>query len=939
MEPKKLFLIDAYALIYRSYFAFIKNPRITSAGVNTSGVFGFVNTLLELVKSQCPGYWALGFDLAEPTFRHKMYPPYKANRPAAPEAVHQAVPYIRRLAQAMRMPIVERVGYEADDVLGTVAWRAAEQGAEVYIMTPDKDYGQLVGPRVRLYKPRRFAAGFDIVGEDEVRERYQIENTRQVIDLLALCGDKSDNVPGVPGVGEKTAAKLITQFGGIDGIMANLALLPDKLRAKFEAARDDLEMARRLVTIVTDVEIDFDLEDARVAPPDMAAVDLIFDELEFRALRPRFAQVLCECNGTAPLEGLFAPAKTAASTATNEKKPAPQPSQGVLFAPETPARTLKDVEHDYKLIDTPEKLAEFNHNFNQFDIFSFDTETSSIDALEAQLAGFSVCAQESKAFYIAVCDTLEINAVISSIKALLEDERHTVIGQNIKYDLLALRKYGVEPRCRLVDTMVAHYLVDPEQRHNLDHLAYTYFQWEKIKTEDVIGPKGPRQSLMTDLAPERIRDYACEDADVTFRLWGVLEPELERTGMTLMFNQMEMPLLPVLADMEAEGARVDPDALDRLRADYQAQADAAEAEIRKVAGYDINIASPKQLGKLLFDDLRVAEKPKKTRTGQYATGEEVLDALRGKHPVVGMVLEHRELQKLLGTYIEALPRLVKAADGRVHTSYNQAATSTGRLSSSNPNLQNIPVRDARGKAIRRAFVAGGPGRALLAADYSQIELRIMAHLSGDQHMLQAFDDDADIHQLTAAKLFGVEPHEVTREERAQAKSANFGIIYGISSFGLSRNTGLSRYEAKELIDNYFQTYPKIKEYMDNAIEQARARGYAATILGRRRYLPDINAANANLRAAAERNAINAPIQGSSADMIKLAMVNIHRQFAHEKIRSRMILQVHDELVFDIWNDEEAAVRQIVEREMMQALPLDVKLKVDIKVADNWLEAH
>lgn len=925
MTSKKLFLIDAYALIYRSYYAFIKSPRITSTGINTSAIFGFTNTLNDLLQNEKPDYLAIGFDVSAPTFRHKMYPEYKANREETPEGVRTAVPYIRRLANILNIPIIEKAGFEADDVLGTVSKRAEKNGFDVYIMTPDKDYGQLIDDNIKLYKPRTFGTGFNIIGRKEICEKYGITSPLQIIDILALWGDASDNVPGIEGIGEKTACKLIGEYGSIEGIYKKIEQLKGKQKEKIEQGYNLLKLSKELVTIVTDIDMEIDFEQMKVTPPNEKELNDLFVELEFRNLRQRFAYTSAVAQKPQPVQKTLWDLDDI-KVETN-----------LIAFPEL--ATLKDIDHDYQLIETVEQLNRLTKKMESVHTFSFDTETTGIDAIVAEIVGFSVCCEKGKAFYTGINKDITKEILIEKIKIILENKSSTIIGQNLKYDLLVLRKYEIETQATLIDTMLAHYLLEPDQRHNIDLLAQNYLNWQKITTESLIGKKGYSQLSMSHLKPQQICDYACEDADTAFRLWEIFQQKLQKMQLTAVFETVEMPLVNVLVDMEYTGINVDTAALDKLKILYQEQLSNIEHKIYEYAGYHFNIASPKQLGELLFDRLKVVEKPKLTKTKQYATGEEVLVNLRDKHPIIEPILEYRELVKLLNTYIEALPKLINPITKRIHTSYNQAVTNTGRLSSSNPNLQNIPVREARGRAIRTAFVPADNNHILLAADYSQIELRIMAHLSEDPSMLNAFEHDMDIHQDTASKLFHVAPKEVTKKQRSQAKGANFGIIYGISAFGLSQNAGLSQKEAKNLIENYFKTYPKVKEYMNRAIENAKKTSHVETIMGRKRNLPDINSANAIVRGAAERYAINAPIQGSSADMIKLAMIAIKKEFDQQGLKSKMILQVHDELVFDVPLDEIDKVKEIVNSCMVNAIKLRVKLKVDMNTGNNWLEAH
>lgn len=930
---KKLFLIDAYALIYRSYFAFIKNPRVTSTGINTSAIFGFANTLLELIKTEQPSYLAIGFDQSKLTFRHQLFADYKANREATPEDIKIAIPYVRQLAEAMKIPIIEKDGYEADDVIGTVAKIASKQGYDVYMMTPDKDYGQLVEENIKIYKPKTFGQGFETLGVNEICNRYQIDRPTQLIDILALWGDKADNIEGVEGIGEKTAAKLIAKYDTIEGIYQNIDDIKGKIKENLLNSRDKLQLAKTLVTIVTDIEMPINIDLMQMTAFDTEAVDKLFDVLEFRTLRQRFNQINLSHNDKA--SRVIAKPEIIQYTLWGEEIQNIEKQSGDIVK----HKTLNDFDHNYKLIEQKNDLKQLIETIKTSPILSFDTETNQLDAIDARLVGLSICNNPGQAYYISVNKHLSDSYIIETIKPLLEDKTKTIIGQNIKYDLLVLKKYGVETQATLVDTMIAHYLLHPEQRHNIDYLAVNYLNWEKITTESLIGKRGAHQVSMANLNPKDIVNYACEDADVAFRLWAILKLKLEKSGLLNIFYNIEMPLVKVLVEMEYSGVTIDSNALNDLKIEYQKISNSIETEIYHIAGYKFNISSPRQLGELLFTRLKITDKPKLTKTKQFATGEEILVELKERHPIVKLILEYRELQKLLNTYIEALPKLVNKNTGRIHTSFNQAVTTTGRLSSTNPNLQNIPIRDSRGKAIRQAFIPSSPDNVLIAADYSQIELRIMAHLSSDQNMKSAFDQDIDIHQDTASKLFGIDTNKVTADQRRQAKGANFGIIYGISAFGLANNTGITQREAKELIDNYFKTYPKVKQYMDNTILFAREHGFVQTIMGRKRFFNDINSANAVVRGAAERNAINAPIQGSSADMIKIAMIDIQNEITEQKLKAKMILQVHDELVFDVPNNEIDNVKRIVEEKMVNAIPLSVKLKVDINIANNWLAAH
>ena len=921
----RLFLLDAYALIYRAYYAFIKNPRINSKGLNTSAILGFVNTLEEVLNKERPSHIGIAFDPSGPTFRHEAYPEYKAQREETPEAIRTAVPIIKDIIRAYRIPILEVPGYEADDVIGTLATQAAAlDHIETFMMTPDKDYGQLVGERVRMYRPKYGDKDFEIMGVEEVTKKYDISSPAQVIDLLGLMGDTSDNIPGCPGVGEKTASKLIRQFGSIENLLAHTDELKGSLKLKVETNRDQIKFSKFLATIKTDVPITLDLETLKAKEPDMDALQALFKELEFRTLLER---------------------KTAKS------QPAAQPSlfQGSLFAefadesPEegkkTTLRRYKKEEFDYQLIDSKEGRKRIIDLFVTKDFLSLDTETTGTDPINARLVGLSFSVKVNQAFYVPIPeDREEAQKIVNEFKTVYENERILKIGQNIKYDLMVLQNYGITLRGEIFDTMIAHYLLQPELRHGMDYLAEVYLNYQTIHIEELIGPKGRNQKNMADLPPSQVYEYACEDADVTLKLKNVFEPKLKEEGCYELFRDIEMPLMPVLAWMERNGVCIDTQALKDTSALYTQKMNRLEEEIHALAGEPFNIASPKQVGEVLFEKLKISDKPKKTKTGQYVTSEEVLESLRTRHPIVEKILEHRGLKKLLGTYIDALPKLIHPETGHIHTSFNQTITATGRLSSSNPNLQNIPVRGEEGKEIRKAFIPE-PGCEFFSADYSQIELRIMAHLSGDPHMIEAFREGHDIHAATAAKIYKKSIGEVTREERSKAKTANFGIIYGITVFGLAERLGISRAEAKDLIDGYFATYPKVKEYMQKSIDMAREKGYAETIYHRRCYLRDINSHNAVVRGYAERNAINAPIQGSAADIIKIAMIRIYRQFQEEGLRSKMILQVHDELNFSVYPEEKKRVQQIVIDAMEHACTMQVPLEADYGWGKNWLEAH
>lgn len=920
----KLFLLDAYALIYRSYYAFIKNPRINSKGLNTSAVMGFVNTLNEVITKEKPTHIGVAFDPAGPTFRHEAYPEYKAQREACPEDIKKSVPIIKDILRAFRIPILEVDGYEADDVIGTLATKAGEAGVTTYMLTPDKDYGQLVGPNVFMYRPRYGDAGYETLGEKEVCEKYGIPTPLRVIDLLGLMGDSSDNIPGCPGVGEKTAVKLITEFGSIDGLLAATDRLKGAIKKKVEDNRQQIEFSKFLATIKTDVPIRLDLDSLRIAEPDESRLTQIFEELEFKNLANKVLKK--SENKSKPVNGQldffeeFAPDRAGASEFSSFE-------------------ALKTTPHDYQLIDNEAEMRKICDFFMTNEILSFDTETTSTDTNEAELVGLSFAVEEKKAFYVPVpAEQEKAQEIVNIFKPLYENTAILKVGQNIKYDLKVLRRYGVVLAGPMFDTMIAHYLIQPELRHNMDYMAETYLNYRTIHIDELIGPKGKGQRSMRDLTPAEVYEYAAEDADITLRLKNVLEPELTRLGADRLFHEIEMPLMPVLAEMEMQGMRIDTDALAETSGVLTARMEEIEQRIYEQAGETFNIASPRQVGDVLFSKMKIVEKPKKTKTGQFVTSEEVLQTLKSKHPIVADILEHRGLKKLLGTYVDALPKLINPRTGRIHTSFNQTVTATGRLSSSDPNLQNIPVRGEEGKEIRKAFVPE-PGCLFFSADYSQIELRVMAHLSGDKNMIEAFREGHDIHAATAAKIYKETLDSVTRDQRTKAKRANFGIIYGITVFGLAERLDISRDEARRLIDGYFESFPAVHQYMEQAKETARDRGYVETLFGRRRYLPDINSRNATVRGFAERNAINAPIQGTAADIIKVAMIRIARRFREEKIKSKMILQVHDELNFSVLPEEKERVERIVMEEMEGAFPMQVPLTADCGWGTNWLEAH
>ncbi len=932
----KLFLLDAYALIYRAYYALIKNPRINSKGFNTSAILGFVNTLEDVLKKEKPTHIGIAFDPSGPTFRHEAYEQYKAQREETPEAIRLSVPIIKDVIRAYRIPILEVKGYEADDVIGTLATKAGQQGITTYMMTPDKDYGQLVADNVFMYRPKFGDKEFEVLGVEQIKAKFNIENTKQVIDMLGLMGDTADNIPGCPGVGEKTAQKLIAEFGSIEALLENTDKLKGALKNKVESNMESIRFSKFLATIKVDVPIELNMEELALQSPDEEKLRKIFEELEFRTLIDR---VLKKSSTTTPPSfdagPLFSPSNS--------------PVQGDLFAnfptssqdddKKTIVEGLEKGKVDYQLLKTKEERAVFIQKIFTADYFSLDTETTGTDPINAELVGMSFSLEENKAVYIPIpAEREEAVNIVNEFKEALENKKSLKIGQNIKYDIIVLRNYGVNVDGPMFDTMIAHYVLQPELHHNMDYLAEIYLRYRTISIEELIGPKGKGQKNMRDLNPEDVYMYACEDADVTLKLKRVLEAELKKNSAERLFYDIEMPLVPVLVNIETNGVLLDTKALEQSSLHFTTMMRQMESDIYALAGEEFNVSSPKQVGEVLFEKLKIVEKPKKTKTGQYVTSEEVLESLRHKHPVIEKILEYRGLKKLLGTYVDALPQLINPRTGRIHTSFNQTVTATGRLSSSNPNLQNIPIRDDNGKEIRKAFIPDD-GCSFFSADYSQIELRIMAHLSGDRNMIEAFTSGHDIHAATAAKIYKVDIKDVTSDMRRKAKTANFGIIYGISVFGLAERLGIERKEAKELIDGYFATYPEIKGYMDKSINEAREKGYVETIYHRKRFLPDINSHNAVVRGYAERNAINAPIQGSAADIIKVAMVNIYKRFMQEDIKAKMILQVHDELNFSVPQEEKERVESIVIEEMENAYKMRVPLRADSGWGTSWLEAH
>lgn len=945
----KLFLLDAYALIYRAYYAFIKNPRINSKGFNTSAILGFVNTLEEVLKKENPTHIGVAFDPSGPTFRHEAYEQYKAQREETPEAIRLSVPIIKDIIRAYRIPILEVAGYEADDVIGTLATEAGQQGIVTYMMTPDKDYGQLVSDKVFMYRPKH-SGGFEVMGVEEIKAKFDIQSTQQVIDMLGLMGDSSDNIPGCPGVGEKTAQKLITEFGSIENLLEHTDQLKGALKTKVEANREMIIFSKFLATIKTDVPIKLEMDRLVREEPNEEELRKIFEELEFRTLISRVLKNASASSSPTPPSAstdIFAGTLFAGQTTTDTPKSGP--TQGDLFADfaangadsskNSNLTRLEMLDVDYQLIDTEEKRKEIIKKLLTTEILSIDTETTGTEPMDAELVGMSFSDAENRAYYVPVpANREEALKIVNELRPLYENEKSMKVGQNIKYDMIILQNYGVQVKGKLFDTMLAHYVLQPELRHNMDYLAEIYLHYQTIHIDELIGARGKNQKSMRDLPPEEVYRYACEDADVTLKLKNVLEKELKEQAAEHLFYEIEMPLVPVLVNIESNGVRLDTEALKQSSEHFTIRLQEIEKNIYELAGETFNIASPKQVGEILFDKLKIVEKAKKTKTGQYVTSEEVLEGYRNKHKVIGKILEYRGLKKLLSTYIDALPQLINPRTGRIHTSFNQAVTATGRLSSSNPNLQNIPIRDEDGKEIRKAFIPDD-GCEFFSADYSQIELRIMAHLSEDKNMIDAFLSGYDIHAATAAKIYKIDIKDVTPDMRRKAKTANFGIIYGISVFGLAERMNVPRQEAKDLIDGYFETYPQVKEYMDKSIQVAREKGYVETIFHRKRFLPDINSRNTVVRGYAERNAINAPIQGSAADIIKVAMALIYQRFQSNNLKAKMILQVHDELNFSVPEAEKEIVQQIVIEEMERAYRMHVPLKADCDWGKNWLEAH
>ena len=917
---QKIFLLDAYALIFRAYYAFINRPIKNSKGQNTSAIFGFTTSLEEVIRRENPDYIAVVFDYPGPTFRNNLYPAYKANRQKTPEEIKASVPYIKKILDGYNIPVIEYNGYEADDVIGTLAKKAEVAGLKVYMMTPDKDYGQLVTENIFMYKPAKANNDAEIIGTAEILNLYSIQNPVQVIDVLALWGDASDNIPGAPGIGEKTAKELIHKYQTIENLFDHVHDLKGKQKESIESNKDQIILSKKLATLETNVPLDIEIEHLKKKPRDIAKLREIFTELEFRTLANRIL--------------------------TQEKTPSME--QGVLFpagnvedtqSVNSTLKTINEIPHQYKSIENENDLKELVTYLLTKDRLCFDTETTGLNIFEAQLVGISFSVKDREAWYIPFpVNREQCMRMLGMLRPVFEKEEILKIGQNLKYDIQILQQYDYEVKGQLFDTMIAHYLIQPELKHGMDYLAEIYLNYKPIPIEELIGKKGKDQLNMRDVKIETIREYAAEDADITWQLAKILAPELEKHNLTYLAEKVEMPLIQVLADMERTGINLNINELNKYAQILNQEINIIQEEIFKIAGKPFNIASPKQLGEILFDHLKIPTSVKRTKTNQYPTGEEILFKIKDTHPIIPRILDFRTLQKLVNTYVEALPALINKSTGRIHTSFDQAWVSTGRLSSKNPNLQNIPIRDERGREIRKAFIPKDENFVLLSADYSQIELRIMAHLCNDSHMIEAFQQNQDIHAATAAKIYNVPLQDVSREMRTRAKTANFGIIYGISSFGLAQRLNISRHEASQLIDGYFKTYPYVKQYMNKNIERAKEKGYVETILGRRRYLPEIHSANAIVRGMAERNAINAPIQGSAADIIKLAMVNIHKKVKNQ-YRSKMILQVHDELVFDVYKPELETIRDIVKHEMENAISLNVPLVVDIGTGNNWLEAH
>jgi DNA polymerase-1 len=922
---KKVFFLDAYALIYRAYYAFINRPMFNSSGLNTSAIYGFTVTLDEVIRNQKPTHIAVVFDPPSPTFRHKIYPEYKANREETPEDIKKSLPYIKKIIEGFNIPIIELNGYEADDVIGTLAKQAENKGYSVFMMTPDKDYAQLVSDKIFIYKPRKSGEEAEILGVKEINEIFQVNDPEQVIDIFALWGDSSDNIPGAPGIGEKTAKKLISEFQNLDNIFLNIEKLKGRQKEIIKNYWEQIKLSQKLVTIDQNVPVILDEEELFIKEIEKDKLRKVFEELEFRNIANRILSF------------------------TGDQTVPESSRQGLLFEEKENRGiagaihgfdTIKTKNHTYYLIDDQKSIDELIYKLAGQNAFCFDTETTSINTLDAELIGVAFSFMQGEAYYLPMPGKKDmIPDRLKDFKVLFEDQNILKVGQNIKYDIQVLENYGIKLHGKIFDTMIAHYLIQPELRHNLDYLAESYLNYKPVSIEELIGKKGADQGNMKDVPLHIIKEYSCEDADLTWQLYLLLGEKLKESDLVNLAENVEFPLIRVLSDMERSGVRIDTGALKQFGDDLNADISILEKEIYDLAGETFNISSPKQLGEIIFDKLKISKNAKRTKTKIYSTSEDVLVKLSGQHPIINKVLDYRTLRKLLSTYVEALPKMINEKTGNIHTSFNQSITSTGRLSSNNPNLQNIPFREERGREIRKAFIPTDKDHVLLSADYSQIELRLMAHMSKDGNMLNAFKNNEDIHQSTAAKIFNISADQVTRDMRRKAKTANFGIIYGISAFGLSQRLNIQRSEAKELIDGYFRSYPGVKKYMEYIVKMAREYGYVETLMGRRRYLKDINSRNAVVRGFAERNAINAPLQGSAADIIKIAMIDIHEELIKKHLKSKMILQVHDELVFDVFKPELDEIKNTVIHKMEHAYPLDVPLVVDCGVGNNWLEAH
>jgi DNA polymerase-1 len=937
-EKKRLFLLDAYALIFRGYYAFIKNPRINSKGMNTSAIMGFMNSLLDVIKREKPDHLAVCFDKGGSQERTEMFPQYKANRDETPEAIVIAVPYIQKILKAMHIPVVVKEGFEADDIIGTLAIQAEKEDYQTFMVTPDKDFAQLVSENIFMYRPARMGNGIEIWGVPEVQEKFQVQRPEQVIDYLGMMGDSVDNIPGLPGVGDKTAKKFLKQFGSLENLLDNLDQVQGKLKEKIEANKDLGVLSKKLATIITDVPVQFNEKDYELSEPDMQAVTAIFEELEFRRIQENFKRIFTLNPESSPITTPEPPPAVPAPNAQFDLFN-PPPGQG-LAVTETSRNNQQSVNHQYQWVDRHAGRSLLLEKLLQQSSVCFDTETTGLDALQAELVGIAFSWEQQKGYYLSVPpDKEETQAIIETFRPFFENPQIEKIGHNLKYDLKVLLKYDLKVAGPLFDTMIAHYLINPDMRHNMDVLAETYLNYSPQSITELIGKKGKNQGSMRDVPLDQQTQYAVEDADITLQLKHHFEKELAEAHTTELFKTLELPLVEVLTDMEAEGINLNVNFLNELSKTLTADIAILEKEIFTEVGETFNLASPKQLGVILFEKLKLVDKPKKTKTGQYSTAEDILSYLAKEHPIVAKILEWRSLQKLENTYVSALPNDLNPRTQRIHTVYNQAVAATGRLSSNNPNLQNIPIRTPRGQEVRKAFIPRDKDHILMAADYSQIELRIIAALSKDPAMVKAFQNNEDIHAATAARVFDVPPEEVTREQRSNAKTVNFGIIYGVSAFGLSQQTNLNRTESKALIDTYYDSYPQLKQYIADQVNFAREHGYVATVLGRRRYLKDINSQNAVVRGAAERNAVNAPIQGSAADIIKLAMIQIHQKIKNENWQSKMLLQVHDELVFDVLKSEKEGFEKMVKTEMEKAFDIGLPLVVDIGFGNHWLEAH